>query len=80
MNSRKVAEEMQDFLRAHVPDWLPPDAFEFYHRYVDEARKVVIQEHVTSGAARGTPATDVLGMVRYIAILILYMLTLMNRA
>ncbi|KAF9011536.1 P-loop containing nucleoside triphosphate hydrolase protein [Hymenopellis radicata] len=62
VNSRKVAEEMQDFLRKHAPEWLSADRIEFYHRYVDEHHKTVIQEQIKSGESRAIPSTDALGM------------------
>ncbi|KAF8892723.1 hypothetical protein CPB85DRAFT_1177262, partial [Mucidula mucida] len=62
VNSRKVAEEIQDFLRKHAPDWIPPDAFEFYHRHIDEEQKVTLQERIRDGRARAVAATDALGL------------------
>lgn len=41
-NSRVEVEEMQDFLRRHLPAGIPGDCVEFYHRYVSDERKDVI--------------------------------------
>ncbi|EEB89174.1 hypothetical protein MPER_12755, partial [Moniliophthora perniciosa FA553] len=62
VNSRTEAEEIQDYLRKHSPSYLPKTAFEFYHRYIDENRKKVIQNGLIGGEHRCVMATDALGM------------------
>jgi superfamily II DNA helicase RecQ len=63
VNSRKEAEEIQDFLRRHCPDSLSSVTFEFYHRYISEEQKLGIQEQLRDGMLLGVPTTDALGLV-----------------
>ncbi|KAJ6592823.1 P-loop containing nucleoside triphosphate hydrolase protein [Mycena capillaripes] len=60
---RTTTKKIQDFLRRNSPDEIAEQAFEFYHRHIDEARKKVIQEGIKNGSLRGVAATDALGMV-----------------
>ncbi|KAJ7888981.1 P-loop containing nucleoside triphosphate hydrolase protein [Mycena leptocephala] len=59
---RVKTEKIQDFCRSNCPETIPADAFEFYHRHIDEARRKVIQERIQNGELRGIVATDALGM------------------
>ncbi|KAJ7215829.1 P-loop containing nucleoside triphosphate hydrolase protein [Mycena pura] len=59
---RLTTEKLQDFLRRNSPDEITEQAFEFYHRHIDEARKKDIQEGIRNGTLRGVAATDALGM------------------
>ncbi|KAK6968994.1 p-loop containing nucleoside triphosphate hydrolase protein [Favolaschia claudopus] len=52
VNSRKEAEEIQDFFRRNRPDCIPDNAFEFYHRHIAESRKLRIQERIRDGSLR----------------------------
>ncbi|KAJ7094490.1 P-loop containing nucleoside triphosphate hydrolase protein [Mycena belliarum] len=62
-NGRMDAEKAQDFLRDNAPNTIDgTEAFEFYHRHIEEARKDLIQERIANGALRGVPATDALGL------------------
>lgn len=65
VEGRMTAEGIQDFLRKNSPEEIAEQAFEFYHRHIDEARKKVIQDRINDGSLRGVPATDALGMVRF---------------
>ncbi|KAK6977332.1 p-loop containing nucleoside triphosphate hydrolase protein [Favolaschia claudopus] len=60
--SRVTAEHLQDFLRRNAPDEIAGEAFEFYHRYITEERKRIVQDGIESGRLRGVAATDALGM------------------
>ncbi|THU97464.1 P-loop containing nucleoside triphosphate hydrolase protein, partial [Dendrothele bispora CBS 962.96] len=62
VNSRSEAEEIQDFLRRHCPQYIKPEAFVFYHRHIDSKEKLLIQEGLRSGSHRCVVATDALGM------------------
>ncbi|KAJ7828945.1 hypothetical protein B0H14DRAFT_3466041 [Mycena olivaceomarginata] len=62
VNSRKEAEEIQDFLWHHCPEAIPVVPFEFYHRYIAESQKVHIQENIRDGTLQGVPTTDALGV------------------
>ncbi|KAL1750635.1 P-loop containing nucleoside triphosphate hydrolase protein [Schizophyllum commune] len=58
--SRLEVEDMQDFLRRHLPDSIPPTAVEFYHRYVSDEQKERILARLRSGEIRICACTDVL--------------------
>ncbi|KAJ6483350.1 P-loop containing nucleoside triphosphate hydrolase protein [Mycena sanguinolenta] len=53
VNSRKEAEEIQDFLRRHAPEAIPAVSFEFYHRHIAESQKLSIQERIRDGSLLG---------------------------
>ncbi|KAJ6575845.1 hypothetical protein B0H10DRAFT_2199226 [Mycena sp. CBHHK59/15] len=61
-NGRQDTEKIQDFLRDNRPESLDATAFEFYHRHIEEARKIIVQERIESGELRATSATDALGL------------------
>lgn len=61
--SRLEVEDMQDFLRRHLPDTIPPTAVEFYHRYVSDEQKEKILARIRSGEIRICACTDVLSWV-----------------
>ncbi|KAJ7163529.1 P-loop containing nucleoside triphosphate hydrolase protein, partial [Mycena crocata] len=62
-NNRTDTEKIQDFFRDNAPDGIDPvKAFEFYHRYIDEDEKDIIQGHIEDGELRGVSATDALGI------------------
>lgn len=63
VNSRDEAERIQDFLRQHRPAYIQAVAFEFYHRFIAEDRKEIIERAIAAGILRGVSATDALGMV-----------------
>ncbi|KAF8829544.1 hypothetical protein HHX47_DHR3000514 [Lentinula edodes] len=65
VNSRQEAERIQDFLRQHSPEYISYVSFEFYHRYISEDRKAIIEEAIANGTLRGTAATDALGMASF---------------
>ncbi|KAK7028842.1 hypothetical protein VNI00_014855 [Paramarasmius palmivorus] len=58
----KEAEEIQDFLHENCPASLSSTSFEFYHRYLDEKRKKVVQEGLSGGGHHGVAVTGALGM------------------
>ncbi|KAJ6450909.1 P-loop containing nucleoside triphosphate hydrolase protein [Mycena sanguinolenta] len=62
VNSRREAEEIQDFLRRHAPEAIPAVAFEFYHRHIAESQKLSVQERIRDGSLLGVPTTDALGL------------------
>ncbi|KII91475.1 hypothetical protein PLICRDRAFT_696510 [Plicaturopsis crispa FD-325 SS-3] len=61
-DSRKRVENIESFYRRHAPDTIPPSSFEFYHRYIDEDRKLFIQDSIADGNLRCVSATIALGM------------------
>ncbi|KAF5339645.1 hypothetical protein D9758_015587 [Tetrapyrgos nigripes] len=61
VNTRKEAEAIQDFLRAHCPPTMSPDTIEFYHRNIGN-RKTEVEEKLRSGYLKIVIATDTLGM------------------
>ncbi|KAJ6552521.1 P-loop containing nucleoside triphosphate hydrolase protein [Mycena sp. CBHHK59/15] len=62
-NGRLDAEKIQDFLRDNTPEAIDPKFFEFYHRDIDDTRKIIIEGLLYSGEMRGVCATDALGLV-----------------
>ncbi|KAJ7692229.1 P-loop containing nucleoside triphosphate hydrolase protein [Mycena rosella] len=62
VQGRITAEKIQDFLRRNTPEEIAEQAFEFYHRHIDEDQKKVIQDRINDGSLRGVAATDALGM------------------
>ncbi|KIY70314.1 P-loop containing nucleoside triphosphate hydrolase protein [Cylindrobasidium torrendii FP15055 ss-10] len=68
VNSRTIAERMQDFLRAHAPPNLSSKAIRFYHRYLSDEEKAEIERDLRSGILRIVIATDALGMVRLMSV------------
>lgn len=63
VNNRTDAEDIQDVLRAHLPDSIPASAVEFYHRYVDQTEKESILARLRTGELRIVGCTDALGWV-----------------
>ncbi|KAJ7440267.1 P-loop containing nucleoside triphosphate hydrolase protein [Mycena latifolia] len=61
-DGRQTVQDIQNFLRRNTPDTIDESAFEFYHRFIAEDRKLSIQERIEDGILRGVPATDALGM------------------
>ncbi|KAJ7845681.1 P-loop containing nucleoside triphosphate hydrolase protein [Mycena leptocephala] len=59
---RMEVEKMQDFLRRNAPENIAADVFEFYHRFIAEERKELIQERIAKGLLWGVSTTDALGM------------------
>ncbi|KAK7030656.1 p-loop containing nucleoside triphosphate hydrolase protein [Favolaschia claudopus] len=62
VNGRQDAEKMQDFLRDNTPEGIDSKIFEFYHKDIEDARKIHIQNGLNNGTIRGVPATDALGL------------------
>jgi superfamily II DNA helicase RecQ len=60
---RMEVEKKQDFLRRNAPENIAADVFEFYHRFIAEERKELIQERIAKGLLWGVSTTDALGMV-----------------
>ncbi|KAF8176222.1 P-loop containing nucleoside triphosphate hydrolase protein [Mycena galopus ATCC 62051] len=61
-NERQEVEKIQDFFRDNAPEIIGKEAFEFYHRNIDDARKESIHQRIDSGELRGISATDALGL------------------
>ncbi|KAI0319422.1 P-loop containing nucleoside triphosphate hydrolase protein, partial [Amylostereum chailletii] len=61
VNSRIDAEAIQDFVRRHLPDSIPGDIVEFYHRFIDDDDKTRILWSLSESRIRIVPATDALG-------------------
>ncbi|KAJ7508063.1 P-loop containing nucleoside triphosphate hydrolase protein [Mycena galericulata] len=61
-NGLMDVEKIQDFLRRNSPEHIDPEVFEFYHRFIAEKRKALIQERIASGVLREMATTDALGM------------------
>ncbi|KAJ7598725.1 P-loop containing nucleoside triphosphate hydrolase protein [Mycena floridula] len=62
VNSRQEAEQIQDFARKHRPDFIPEEAIEFYHRFIDDERKEYLQQAIDSSLLLVSSATDALGL------------------
>ncbi|KAL1665633.1 P-loop containing nucleoside triphosphate hydrolase protein [Schizophyllum commune] len=58
--SRTVVEEIQDFLRRHLPAGIPQGSVEFYHRFIEDGRKDIILDRLRAGDIRICVCTDVL--------------------
>ncbi|KAJ3925100.1 MAG: P-loop containing nucleoside triphosphate hydrolase protein [Lentinula lateritia] len=57
-----------DFIQTiiyHSPEYISYVSFEFYHRYISEDHKAIIEEAIANGTLRGTAATDALGMASF---------------
>ncbi|KAJ6595365.1 hypothetical protein B0H10DRAFT_2197355 [Mycena sp. CBHHK59/15] len=61
-DDRPEVEKIEEFLRPNAPEHIVEEAFEFYHRHVDEDRKQSIQDRINNGSLRGVAATDALRM------------------
>jgi superfamily II DNA helicase RecQ len=64
VNSRPEAERIEEFLRDNAPKYISPDCIEFYHRFIDDTRKRLLEHRIMSGEMKVIIATDALGMVR----------------
>ncbi|KAJ7910453.1 P-loop containing nucleoside triphosphate hydrolase protein [Mycena leptocephala] len=73
VNRRQDTEKIQDFLRDNVPEGIDVKIFEFYHKDIEDTRKIIIQNGLSDGTMRGVPATDGLGLVRVIMQVLLWM-------
>ncbi|KAJ6592736.1 P-loop containing nucleoside triphosphate hydrolase protein [Mycena capillaripes] len=62
---RIEVEKNQDFLRRNTPEHIDGEIFEFYHRFISEERKKLIQDRIENGSLRGVATTDALGMVGF---------------
>lgn len=63
VNGRTDAEDIQDILRAALPESISCHAVEFYHRNISEERKSYILDRMRLGEIRIVPVTDALGWV-----------------
>ncbi|KAJ7153843.1 P-loop containing nucleoside triphosphate hydrolase protein [Mycena filopes] len=59
---RMEVEKMQDVLRHNRPTCIPADVFKFYHRFIAEERKQLVQDRIENGSLRAVATTDALGM------------------
>ncbi|KAI5900596.1 P-loop containing nucleoside triphosphate hydrolase protein [Schizophyllum commune H4-8] len=59
-SSRLEVEDMQDFLRRHLPVGIPKTAVEFYHRHIEDGRKDIVLQKLRAGEIRICACTDVL--------------------
>jgi superfamily II DNA helicase RecQ len=65
VNSHLEAEQLEEFLRDNAPRYMSRKNIEFYHRFIDEGQKRLVESKIGSGELKIIIATDALRMVRH---------------